>query len=136
MTENELVGWYHQLNGHDFEQTLGDGKDREAQHAAVHGVAELDLTTTTTRMNKPKEARFKERSSDWLILSLIEKLSDNYYYYFRNEETESQSSYVFYYFLSQITQLVHGSGEIQRAINPFSLPLTISPAYDNTFCLI
>ena len=24
MTENELVGWYHQLNGHDFEQTLGD----------------------------------------------------------------------------------------------------------------
>ena len=48
-----------------------------------------DLTTTTTRMNKPKEARFKEQSSDWLILSLIEKLSDNYYYYFRNEETES-----------------------------------------------
>ena len=24
MTENELVGRYHQLNGHDFEQTLGD----------------------------------------------------------------------------------------------------------------
>ena len=22
--ENEMVGWYHQLNGHDFEQTLGD----------------------------------------------------------------------------------------------------------------
>ena len=20
-----MVGWYHQLNGHDFEQTLGDG---------------------------------------------------------------------------------------------------------------
>ena len=38
-----------------------------------------DLTTTTTRMNKPKEARFKERSSDWLILSLIDKFSDNYY---------------------------------------------------------
>ena len=24
MTEDEIVGWYHRLNGHDFEQTLGD----------------------------------------------------------------------------------------------------------------
>ena len=21
-----MVGWHHQLNGHEFEQTLGDGK--------------------------------------------------------------------------------------------------------------
>ena len=39
MTEDEMVGWHHQLNGHEFEQTAGDGKDREAWHAAVHGVA-------------------------------------------------------------------------------------------------
>ena len=25
-TEDEMVGWYHWLNGHEFEQTLGDGK--------------------------------------------------------------------------------------------------------------
>ena len=25
MTENEMVGWYHRLNGHDSEQTLGVG---------------------------------------------------------------------------------------------------------------
>ena len=24
MTEDEMVGWYHQLNGREFEQTLGD----------------------------------------------------------------------------------------------------------------
>ena len=24
MTENEMLGWHHQLNGHEFEQTLGD----------------------------------------------------------------------------------------------------------------
>ena len=24
MTEDEMVGWYHRLNGHEFEQTLGD----------------------------------------------------------------------------------------------------------------
>ena len=28
MTEDEMVGWHHQLNGHEFEQTLGD---REVQ---------------------------------------------------------------------------------------------------------
>ena len=37
-TEDEMVGWHHQLNGHDFEQALGVG-DREAWPAAVHGVA-------------------------------------------------------------------------------------------------
>ena len=26
MTEDEMVGWYHQLNGHEFEQTPGDGE--------------------------------------------------------------------------------------------------------------
>ena len=39
MTENEIVGWHHQLNGHEFEQALGVGDDREAWCAAVHGVA-------------------------------------------------------------------------------------------------
>ena len=26
MTEDELIGWHHQLNGHEFEQALGDGE--------------------------------------------------------------------------------------------------------------
>ena len=25
MTEDEMVGWHHRLNGHDFEQALGVG---------------------------------------------------------------------------------------------------------------
>ena len=25
MTEDEIGGWHHQLSGHEFEQTLGDG---------------------------------------------------------------------------------------------------------------
>ena len=29
MTEDEMVGWHHQLNGHEFEQTLGDGDGQE-----------------------------------------------------------------------------------------------------------
>ena len=26
MTEDEMVGWHHRFNGHEFEQTLGDGE--------------------------------------------------------------------------------------------------------------
>ena len=40
--EDEMVGWHHRLNGHEFEQALGvdDGQgSREAWRAAVHGVA-------------------------------------------------------------------------------------------------
>ena len=25
-TEDEMVGWHHRLNGHEFEQTPGDGE--------------------------------------------------------------------------------------------------------------
>ena len=39
MTEDEMVGWYHGLNGHESDQTLEMVKDREGLHAAVHGVA-------------------------------------------------------------------------------------------------
>ena len=26
MTEDKMAGWHHQLNGHEFGQTLGDGE--------------------------------------------------------------------------------------------------------------
>ena len=38
MTEDEMVGWQHQLNGHKFGQMLGVSERREARRAAVHGV--------------------------------------------------------------------------------------------------
>ena len=37
--QNEMVGWHHRLNGFEFEQTTGVLKDKEAWHAAIHGVA-------------------------------------------------------------------------------------------------
>ena len=39
MTEDEIVGWYHQPDGHEIKQTLGVGVDSEAWHGAVHEVA-------------------------------------------------------------------------------------------------
>ena len=45
MTEDEMVGWHHQLNGHEFEQLLGDG---EGQGGLVcyspRGCKESDMT--------------------------------------------------------------------------------------------
>ena len=26
MTEDEMAGWHHQLDGHEFERALGDGE--------------------------------------------------------------------------------------------------------------
>ena len=38
MTEDEMVGWHHHLNGLEFEQAPGDSEGQEAWCAAVRGV--------------------------------------------------------------------------------------------------
>ena len=30
MTEDEMVAWHHQLNGHEFEQALGDNEGQKS----------------------------------------------------------------------------------------------------------
>ena len=52
MAEDEMVGWHHQLSGHELGQTPGDGERREAWCVAVHGVSKSqtklgDCTTIT-----------------------------------------------------------------------------------------
>ena len=38
-----MVGWYHRLDGHEFDQTPGDGEGQEAWHAAVHRVPKIQI---------------------------------------------------------------------------------------------
>ena len=61
MTEDEMVGWHHRLNGHEFEQTLGDG-ERQGSLACCSpwGCRESDTNeqlnngTTTTGFVSPR----------------------------------------------------------------------------------
>ena len=46
MTEDEMVGWHHQLNRHESEQAPGVGDGQGRLHAAVHGV-----TKSQTRLS-------------------------------------------------------------------------------------
>ena len=49
MTEDEMVGWHHWLNGHEFEQTLGDSEGHASlEHCSPQGcrVGHGNLTTT------------------------------------------------------------------------------------------
>ena len=39
MTEDEMVGWHHQLNGHGFGWTPGIGDGQGGLVYSVHGVA-------------------------------------------------------------------------------------------------
>ena len=44
MTEDKMVWWHHQLDGHEFEQAWELVMNREASWAVVHGVTESDTT--------------------------------------------------------------------------------------------
>ena len=44
-TEDEMIGWHHHLNGHEFEQTPGDSEiQRSLACCNPWGHEELDMT--------------------------------------------------------------------------------------------
>ena len=51
MTEDEMVGMHHQLNGHEFEQALGGGEGGSLACCSLWCRKELD---TTEQLNKSK----------------------------------------------------------------------------------
>ena len=70
MTEDEMVGWYHQLNGQEFEQTQGDS-ERQGSLAccSLWGHKESDTTERlNNNSNNPLQAGV---GIGWLAFSLI-----------------------------------------------------------------
>ena len=43
-TEDDMVGWHHQFDGHEFEQSMGVGDGQRSLACCSHGVADLDMT--------------------------------------------------------------------------------------------
>ena len=53
MTEDQIVGWHRQLNGHEFEWTPGVCVDREAWRAVFHGVLKSETRLSNwTELNQ------------------------------------------------------------------------------------
>ena len=47
MTEDKMVGWHHQLDGHEFEQALGDGEgQRSLAYCSPWGLRVKESDTT------------------------------------------------------------------------------------------
>ena len=44
MTEDEMVGWHHQLNEHEFEQALGVDGQGSLVSCSTWGHKEFDMT--------------------------------------------------------------------------------------------
>ena len=56
MTEDEIVGWHHQLNGHEFEQALGDDEGQGGLACySPWGHKELDITELLNNNNKKEK---------------------------------------------------------------------------------
>ena len=42
-TEDEMVGWHHWFNGHEFEQVLGAGEGQGSLRTIIHGVTKSQI---------------------------------------------------------------------------------------------
>ena len=69
VTEDGMVGWHQQLNGHKFEQGPELVMDRQAWHATVHGV-----TKSQTWLSDWTE--LKQSCKDYLCNHYLDKCAD------------------------------------------------------------
>ena len=72
MTEHEMVGWHHRLNGHEFEQTVGDGEGQGSLACcSPWGRKESDTTEqlnlTDLNISKSCEYYKKQRKCEKLL---------------------------------------------------------------------
>ena len=69
MTENEMVGWHHQLNEHEFEQTLRDNEEQASlaccspRGCKESGTTATEQQTTTTKITHSEKLAFSKNGS-------------------------------------------------------------------------
>ena len=62
MTEDEMVGWHHRLNGYELEETLRDGEGQESLVCCgAWGLSESDVLSYWTELNT------QQGSQEWPI---------------------------------------------------------------------
>ena len=72
MTEDEMVGWHHQLNRHEFEQALGDGEGQGSLACySPWGCKESD---TTWRLNN--------NNNNYMMYLRLNKIFENSFHLF------------------------------------------------------
>ena len=65
-TEDEMVGWHHQVNGHEFEQAPGDSEGQESLACcSPWGCKELD---TSYPLNKNNKVLLKTSMNDYILV--------------------------------------------------------------------
>ena len=62
MTEDEMVGWHHRLDGHELEQALGVGDGQGG--LACCGPWGCRESDTTERLNNPNQCQVVARAMD------------------------------------------------------------------------
>ena len=72
LTEDEMVGWHHQLNGHEFEQTPGDREGEGSLMCCVHGVSksQIRLSNWTTTELWFLKSHPKSGCATWLLFPI------------------------------------------------------------------
>ena len=72
-TEDEMVGWHHWFNRHEFEQILSGSRDRGGWCASAHGVEKTRLSdwTTVTLIKHKKKILDVWQHGDSLVLQWL-----------------------------------------------------------------
>ena len=73
MTEGEMLGWHHQLSGHELSKLWELVIYREAWHAAVHGVAK-----SWTRLSDRIELTNPRPGGEWRGRGWLTLINDQY----------------------------------------------------------
>ena len=72
--EDKMVGWHRRLNGHEFEQTPGDGEGQESLvWCSLWGCKELDMTEWTTRNSSSQISKNRHVYWPQHIWKLVQK---------------------------------------------------------------